>query len=503
MKCTVKKAKAEEQKCDVLVVTVFEDEKKPSALFKTVDKKLKGVCSELVKEEAFKGAANTTLMVHSLGTLPAARVLLVGLGRKDELTVEGVRKAVSKVTAAAKAVKANRVVMSMDSVLVENAETVAQAAVEGADLTAYAFSKYKGKEEQKELQAAAVKELVLITEGKDASKMRKGVETGQLFAKATMYVRDMVNEPAVSMKPKTLVAEARKVAKNKGVSVKVMNEAAARKLGMGTFLSVAQGSDEEGYMVHLTYKPTGVKKPKKVVICGKGITFDAGGISLKPTGYIETMKMDMAGAALVLGVFSALTELKPNVEVHGMMAVTENMPSGKATRPGDVVTSYSGKTVEILNTDAEGRLVLADALAYAEKTIKPDLMFDFATLTGAAIVALGQEVACMMGTDEKLVEQYKQASATTGESVWELPLVPEYKQFMKSSIADVQNIAKVKWAGTITAGIFLNHFVEKTPWVHVDIAGPAFAEQQVLPYTPTGGTGYGVRTMLQFLKDMK
>ena len=300
------------------------------------------------------------------------------------------------------------------------------------------------------------------------------------------------------------------------MEVKILNCAQCEKLGMGAYLGVAKGSDHEPYFIHLVYKPPhlasghplpavlqgeGRVRVKKIAIVGKGITFDSGGLSLKPAQHMETMKLDMAGCAAVLGIFSALPKLKPNVEVHGISAVCENMPSGRAMKPGDIVRTISGKTIEVLNTDAEGRLTLADAFGYVNKFVKPDAMIDMATLTGACMVALGEEVAGYMGNDRALLDNVKKASEASGERAWELPLIEEYRDQTKSHVADFSNITPSRYGGAITAGLFLEAFVEKKSWVHMDIAGPAWADKEVIPYMPKGGTGFGVRTMLELLKS--
>lgn len=323
-----------------------------------------------------------------------------------------------------------------------------------------------------------------------------------MFAESTMLVRDLVNEPAITMTPKHMAGIAEKLSSQPGVKVTVYGKSDMKKFKMGALLGVNAGSDEPPFLVHMQYTPK-KKNVKKIAICGKGITFDSGGLSLKPTHFMDTMKSDMAGAATVMGVFSRIADLAPSVEVHGVIALTENMISGKATRPGDVLTAYNGKTIEVKNTDAEGRLILSDAMSWAEDTIKPDFMVDLATLTGAQVIALGQEYAAIMGTDSKLVKRYKDAADESGELVWELPLAEDYKQFLKSPIADIANIASNRWAGTIMAGLFLKEFVEKTPWIHLDIAGPAWVESRMLPYAPAGGSGYAVRTLMYMLRGMK
>lgn len=503
MNISAHKGSIEDASADVVIIPLFEETAFGKAL-KTADGVLDGHITTVIDDEEYIAKRGSTLIVHSHGKILASRILIVGLGIKKELTNEVVRRAAATAAQECQRVKAKKVVVAIDDMpaKLETAD-IAQALTEGFYLGLYHFGKYKGKENAKK-HINTVKEVqVLLSDISAARKAEKGVARGTAYAKATILARDLVNEPAIHMKPKTLAKLAEKIGKEPNITVKNYNEAAIRKLKMGSFLSVAEGSDEEPYLIHLRYTPQNKKKPKKLVLVGKGITFDSGGLSLKPAEFMDNMKCDMAGAAVILGIFQALVELQPHIEVHGVIAATENMPSGKATRPGDVVTAYNGKTIEVKNTDAEGRLVLADALAWSEKTIKPDMMIDLATLTGAAIVALGQEVAALLGTDQQLIDAVKKSADDMGEQTWQLPMVAEYDELIHSPIADLQNIANIPWAGTIIGALFLKHFVKDTPWLHIDIAGPSFAEKQVLPYAPYGATGYGVRTVLHYIDGLR
>jgi leucyl aminopeptidase len=288
------------------------------------------------------------------------------------------------------------------------------------------------------------------------------------------------------------------LASNGLVKVKILDRAECAKLKMGAFLAVAQGADHEPKFIHLTY--TSPRPTKKVLaVVGKGVTFDSGGLSIKPADAMMTMKCDMAGAAAVIGFFATLARLKPRVNIHGVIAATENMVSGKAIRPGDIVHAANGKSIEILNTDAEGRLTLADAMTYVLKE-KPDAMIDLATLTGACLVALGEEITGLMTNDKVLGKQVLDAALKAGEKMWELPLEPRYRDLINSDIADLRNIATSRYGGSLTAGLFLQEFVENTPWVHLDIAGPAYAERPMSSYLGKGGTGHGVRTLVEFVE---
>jgi leucyl aminopeptidase len=332
----------------------------------------------------------------------------------------------------------------------------------------------------------------------DRRRLEAAITRAQTGADAICLVRTLVNRGPSDKTPMSL-AELAKGLSGSGVTVQILNRKAAAELGMGSFLGVARGSAVEPVMIHLTYAPKGAKK--KIALVGKGITFDSGGLSLKPAQSMETMKLDMAGAATVLAVFKALPKLKVKAEVHGICAVTYNMPGPDAYKPGDILKAMNGKTIEVLNTDAEGRLVLADALCYANQQ-KPAAIIDLATLTGAVVIALGSKVAGAMTNDKALYTKLNRAAVASQEPLWELPLVKEYRDNIKSSIADLQNIGKARGeAGTIIGGLFLQEFVDKTPWVHLDIAGTAWSDGEGA-YGPKGGTGAHVRTLLTFLETL-
>jgi leucyl aminopeptidase len=317
-------------------------------------------------------------------------------------------------------------------------------------------------------------------------------------------VRDLVNKPAGEMQPRTLVKEAQALAQSSSsISVTAWNRKQALAQGFTAFLAVAQGSVEEPYIIHLTYTPP-TAAVKKVFVVGKGITFDSGGLNLKPTGYMEAMKLDMAGAAAVLGLFSVLPKLGLPIEVHGVLAACENMVSGSSYRPGDILRAKNGKTIEVLNTDAEGRIVLADALSFAAEH-KPDVIIDLATLTGACVVALGETHAGLWSNDSVLSEALLSAARATGEGLAAMPMPSEYHQYLESRVADVRNVRgpTERIGDAIYAAFFLREFVGKNSWAHLDIAGPAYMEKDILPYYPLGGTGYGVRTLVEYLRRLE
>ncbi|MEK7370474.1 MAG: leucyl aminopeptidase, partial [candidate division NC10 bacterium] len=369
----------------------------------------------------------------------------------------------------------------------------AQAVAEGAILGTYRFDKYLKEKNGKALGAVAVVE----PDRRQQALAREGVRLGEIWAQATCAARDLVNEPANVVTPTYLAGRAEEIARAGRLKVRVLERDDCATLGMGAFVGVAQGSQEPPKFIHLTYAPRG-RARKRVALIGKGITFDSGGLDLKTADGMLRMKDDMSGAAAVLAVFQALPRLRLPLEVHGLIAATENMPSGTAQRPGDIVRAMNGLTVEIGNTDAEGRLTLADALAYAAKEIEPDEMIDMATLTGAVVMALGLGLSGVLGSQDAITERVLAAADAAGERMWRLPLHEEYKDGLKSDVADLNNISSQRGGGAIVAALFMREFTGGIPWVHLDIAGTAFTEKE-LPLGPKGGTGVAVRTLLTYL----
>jgi len=492
-----------EEEADLAVFGVFSGTQIFSGALKSADKKLNGLLTVMSAEEKFGGKLGDQLVLHTHGKLPANRVMLVGLGDKKTFGAEAIRRAAGSTVRYADKIEALKIVCLFPNTGIDPAEA-AQAMTEGALLADYKYLTFKPKE-AKRLNKR--KPMTLAIVASDASAVRsfeKGIAMGAIFARATVYARDLVNEPASRMTPTHLKEHAERLAANdKNIKLKVLDRAACEKLGMGAFMAVAKGSDEPPYFLHMVYRSNRTNKTyKKITLIGKAVTFDSGGLSLKPAEYMDTMKCDMAGAAAVLGIFSVLSDISPGVEVHGLIAACENMPSGKAMRPGDIVTSMNGKSIEILNTDAEGRLTLADALAYTDKKIKPDSIIDIATLTGACMVALGTDVAGLMSNDEKIASRIEAAASSAGEPIWRLPLPEDYAPLVIGDHADLRNTSRAKYGGAITAGLFLKEFAGETPWAHLDIAGPAFVERDALSYMNKGGTGFGVRTMLNWLKNI-
>ena len=457
-----------------------------------VDQRLGGFLSRVLAAEKFEGKPGQISYFFSNGKLPAARVMVVGLGARASADAETVRRAASTTARRSRDLGASSVAMYLPAAGVSARER-AQATVEGAQLGTYRFEKYLKEKNGKVLASLAV----LEPEGRQRDAGRDGVRLGEIGAEATMLARDLVNEPANVVTPSYLAARAQELAKTGRLRVRVLDKDACQRLGMGAYLGVAQGSLEPPRFIHLTYAP-GRRARRRVVIIGKGITFDSGGLDLKTADGMLRMKNDMAGAATVLGVFQALPRLRLPVEVHGLIAATENMPSGTAQRPGDIVRAMNGLTIEIGNTDAEGRLTIADALAYAAKEIEPDEMLDMATLTGAIVVALGQGVSGLFASHEGFASRLLAAAGAAGERMWRMPLHDEYKEGLKSDIADLNNISSQRGAGAIVAGLFMRDFTAGIPWAHLDIAGTAFAERDH-PLGPKGATGVAVRTVLGYL----
>ncbi len=496
MEILAKKGKLEEEKCDLLVVNLFEGVTEPHGGTGAINEAVEGFIEELFVDDKFKGKLCQIFTFRALEWIPAKRVLVVGLGKRDDFDEEAIRKATAVSINEAKKLKAKQVVSIFHGAGVGGIKPrfAAKAMTEGAMLADYNFNKYKSNGQE-------IKEFIICEklQGK-TNQAEKGIVDGKITAEAAIYARDLVNESSEEIKPSKLVECAREIAKeSKGsIRARIYDKEKLEKMKANALLTIAKGSHEPPYLIHMIYKPEG-KAKKKIALVGKGITFDCGGLCIKPAEAMFNMKCDMAGAATVLGIFKALAELQPKYEIHGIIGACENMPGGGAVKPGEVVKTMSGKTMEILHTDAEGRVTLADTLFYAGKQ-KPDMIIDYATLTGACMIALGEEIAAIMGTNEDLVQKIKESSELAGEKIWELPLYQPYDFMIKSKIADTKNTTPKKYGGAITAGLLLKEFVPKdVAWAHIDIAGPAFAEKKINEYTKEGGTGFAVRTTLEFL----
>ncbi len=492
MKLSLETRSPADARADVLVVGRHSDTARPAAELVALDKKLGGLLSAVLKTERFEGKAGQISQFYTDGRIAAGRVLVVGLGVKKAGDPDAVRRGASAAIRRARDLGASTaaVLISADGL---TARQRAQAIVEGAILGSYRFDRYLKEKSDKVIQSVAVVEPAR----RNHAGAREGLRVGEVWAAATCLSRDLVNEPANVVTPSYLAKRAQEIAREGGLKLKVLERADCAKLAMGAYLGVAQGSQEPPKFIHLTYAPR--RRPRRrVAVIGKGITFDSGGLDLKTADGMLRMKDDMSGAAAVLGIFQALPRLKLPIEVHGLIAATENMPSGTAQRPGDIVRAMNGLTVEIGNTDAEGRLTLADALAYAAQETKPDEMIDLATLTGAVVVALGQGVSGLLASHDGLADRVRAAAEAAGERMWRLPLFEEYKEGIKSDVADLNNVSSQRGAGAIVAGLFMRDFTAGIPWAHLDIAGTAFSEREH-PLGPKGATGVGVRTVLNHL----
>jgi leucyl aminopeptidase len=492
MKVALEVRSPQDVHADVLVVGRYGDGARPSPEVTALDRRLGGLLSSILKTEKFEGKPGQISYFQTGGRIRAARVIAVGLGPKKEAGAEALRRGTAAALRRGRDLGAAAAAVFMPSDGV-SAQQRAHAVVEGAILGTYRFDKYLKEKSDKAIESV----LVVEPEARHRAAAQQGLRLGEIWAASTCLTRDLVNEPPNVVTPTYLARRAAEVARAGGLKLKILDRADCARLGMGAYLGVAQGSEEPPKFIHLTYAPKG-RPRRRIAVIGKGITFDSGGLDLKTADGMLRMKDDMSGAAAVLGVFQALPKLRLPIEVHGLIAATENMPSGTAQRPGDIVRAMNGLTIEIGNTDAEGRLTLADALAYAARVIKPDEIVDMATLTGAIVMALGLGVSGVFATDEALASRVLAATEAAGERMWRLPLHEEYKEGIKSEIADLNNVSSQRGGGAIVAALFMRDFTGDLPWAHLDIAGTAFAERD-LPLGPRGGTGVGVRTMLHYL----
>jgi leucyl aminopeptidase len=475
--------------CDVLVVDVFEGEKLEGDVLAELDKRSGGVITSLIESGEFSGKSGESAYVHTPGDLKARRLLLLGAGKADEFNTDVVRKMAGTAARMLRGKKVHNIAFLRRSQL--PIDESAQAATEGALLALFDPDKYQTSDKTE----SHLETIIFVATKGDPDELLRGIRRGQIIAEATNFAREVVNEPSNIMTPTELARRAEDVAREFGLSIDVLDEERMKELGMGALLGVAQGSVEPPKLIVMRYTPQ-FRSDEIIAIIGKGITFDTGGISIKPADGMEKMKYDMAGGATTIATMRALAQLKPQVNVIGIVPATENMPDGRAQRPGDVVHAMTGKTIEVINTDAEGRLVLADAVAYARK-LGATKIVDLATLTGAVSIALGDVYIAILGTNQELIDQIIEAGKRAGEKIWQLPLDKEYREQIKSEIADIKNIGGRK-AGTITGAYFIREFVEDTPWAHLDIAGTAWNETNK-PYLSVGPTGVCVRTLVNLV----
>ena len=489
MKLSFRKSSLNRIKADVLALFVHQDARYFRQEIDNLGRKL-GVRISAADAGDFGGKEGESALVYPKKGAAPRRLLLVGLGERKKLTIEKYRRASATAAKRARSLKAKSLALALPSIDRE-AENVIVGLAEGAFLSLYKFDKYVSKKDDDQ---PPLSEITLYTE--KASQVKVGeaaVRYAQTVCEATCFARDLANAPGNEIYPETLAEAARQSAERCGYTATVLDEREIKDLGMGGVMGVSQGSVHPPRFIILEY---GGPSTKTIVLVGKGVTFDTGGISIKPSANMAEMKMDMSGAAAVIGTFDAVARLKLPVHLVGLIPAVENMPSGSSIRPGDVLRHFNGKTSEVDNTDAEGRLILADALAYAEK-FKPAAVIDLATLTGACVVALGHYATGMMGNDDGLMKKLEAAGETTYERVWPLPLFDDYEKLIKSEVADVKNVGG-RWAGAITAAWFLKKFIGDYKWVHLDIAGTAILEENS-DYTPKGGSGVGVRLLTELL----
>jgi leucyl aminopeptidase len=476
---------------DVLVVGVLQSGSKVglNPALKALDAALGGALTKLVAKEEFTGKRDQTLTVGTLGRIPADKVVLLGLGERRAIGAPEVRTFAAKAARTANNEKATSLAVSLPAGL----EAELRALAEGLELGAYRFTKYLTGERKPKANLASV---TVGLPGKPKAAAKAAIALGQKVAHGVNFSRDLSNEPPNVLYPETFAQAAEKAAKENALKVAVFDFKEIRRRGMKLIDAVGRGSAREPRLVHISYTPKGAKK--KLAFVGKGITFDTGGISIKPAAGMGDMKHDMSGAANVVGLMLAVAALKPKVEVHAIAALAENMPDGDAYRPGDIWGSLDGKTVEIVNTDAEGRLVLADALAYT-RTLSPDVIVDNATLTGACVVALGNTCSGWYCGHEDTARDFAAALKQSGEQMWRMPLLEDLRDQVKSEVADVKQ-AGDRWGGSITAALFLREFAGSGPWIHCDIAGPASLERPTSWMQAKGASGHAVLTFLAMIE---
>jgi leucyl aminopeptidase len=478
----------------LLGIPWFENEPVPKAIL-PLDEALDGALGRAVGSGGdFRGKKGQTALLYGPEDGPR-RVLLVGLGKREELDGERLRAAAGRIAGRCRELRLRELAIWVPSDRLPDdlgVEVAARAIAEGLVLGAWHFDELRTSFDDD--APVDIEVAILLTPGGSARDVESGAGVGAALARAQNYTRELVARPANIATPRYLAERAEQSGDELGLEVTVLEPDAIREEGMATLLAVAAGSDEEPRFIILEHR---ADDRKPVVLVGKGVTFDAGGLSLKSPDGMESMKYDMAGAGAVLGAMRAIAELDLPISVLGVIPAVENLPSGHALRPGDVIRSHSGKTIEVLNTDAEGRLILADALSYARR-YEPRAMVDAATLTGACVVALGHHAIGLMGSDVGLVDEVRAAADRSGERVWPLPLWDDYREQLRSEVADIKNTGG-RPAGTIVAGMFLKEFTGSVPWAHLDIAGTAWADKAG-PYQPKGPTGVGVRLLTEWVR---
>jgi leucyl aminopeptidase len=485
-------------KYDLIIVNIFEGVKIPGGATGAIDKFLNGLITELIANGEISGKIESFSIIHTQGKIPSKRVAIIGLGKKEEFDTDTIRKVGATVVKAAKSIKAKNVATilhggGIGGIKIRDA---GQALVEGAISKNYSFREFITVNDD----SFQIENLIIVEN--DINKIeliKKASHFGETIANAVNKIRNLVNSPSNYATPALLAQRAQQISTKLNLNLNVIGLNEAKKLGMGAFYAVAKGSKEPAKIVIMSYKST-VKSKETIALIGKGITFDSGGISLKPSRKLEEMKNDMAGAATIIESMDVIAQFKPNVNVMAVCPLTENMPSGEAQKPGDIIKSLSGKTIEVISTDAEGRLILADAITYAKQKGATKIV-DIATLTGGCVTALGDVAAGVMGNDDKFSDSLIKHSRKCGEKMWVLPMFNEYEDYLKSDIADIKNCMDNGKASPITGAIFLKKFVEDIPWIHIDIAGTAYLNSD-RGYNVKGATGFGLKTIVSYVCDL-
>lgn len=473
---------------DGLAIGLFDDQIKLTGDFAALDTRFAATLQELITETEFKAKEGSSISTRVGGNGPVRKVIVVGLGKADAFKLDTLRRAAAVSARVARKQKCKTLAISLP-LWNGDAALSAQAITEGVDLALHEDTRFKSEPEEKPFQIEHIELLGL-------SGQAAAITRGHQVSSGVILARELVAAPANVVTPQALADTAASIADAYGLTLEVLEREDCEKLGMGAFLGVAQASELPPKFIHLTYRPAGTSR-RKLAIVGKGLTFDSGGLNIKGAGSgIEMMKIDMSGAGATLGAAKAIAQLQPDVEVHFITAATENMISGHAIHPGDILTASNGKTIEINNTDAEGRLTLADALVFTEK-LGVDAIVDLATLTGACVIALGDDIAGLWSTDDTIAQELVKAGELSGEKLWPMPMEDKYFEGMKSVVADMKNTGP-RPGGAITAAVFLKQFVKNTPWAHLDIAGPVWADKEN-SYNNAGATGYGVRTLVNWV----
>jgi len=490
MKIKSEKSSPAKKKTALLCSFVYESSKSVAGL-NEIDSKLGGLLKASLKET--EGKIGTLNTIHTQSKVPAQRILLAGLGEKKKVNHDTIRTISGKIAQKVRELGISEYAIFIPPDFGLDIIPSIKAIVEGSELSLYSFDKYKKEKNKKS------PDLSILIE--HSGNIEAVIKRTQKICQSVIFARDIANLPPNDCTPEQLAKFAKSLASQYKLKYTVMSKNEIRQKGCGGLAAVGSGSKNEPKLIILEYN--GKRGERPVVVVGKAVTFDTGGISIKPSEKMDEMKFDKCGGCTVLGIMRTVSALKLPVNVVGIIPAVENMPGGESYRPGDIIKLYNGKTAEILNTDAEGRLILADALAYGKKNYSPKCIIDFATLTGACIVALGANVAGIIGNDDKLISKIKQAAEKTGEQVWQLPIDDDYMEMIKSEVADIKNTGGGKGAGTITGAAFLAHSVDNVPWVHFDIAGTAWTQQgtKEKSYNPKGATGYGVRLLTEFLSN--